>query len=307
MPDCHWIESDIPSPPDFFLLSADSVHPQTAGKQGDFRMSFPKTVWLNDRMQRAGLIARLTREKLATYGFYQVPEDEKVQYVCRHFNSVADNYDLMNTILSFGIHYAWKRAAVRSLDLKPGDKVLDVCGGTGDLAILASRRVGETGEVILYDINRDMILAGKTQDNHVAVRKRIRYIQGDIEAMSFPDNSVDAVMVGFGIRNVTHMEKGFTELHRVLKPGGRLMCLEFSKPVCPVFRWIYDVYSFFIMPWLGQLIAGSRSAYIHLPETIRLFPLPDELAEMLETIGFTDISFTRLTNGIAVIHTGVKQ
>jgi demethylmenaquinone methyltransferase/2-methoxy-6-polyprenyl-1,4-benzoquinol methylase len=191
--------------------------------------------------------------------------------------------------------------------LKPGDKVLDVCGGTGDLAILASRRVGETGEVILYDINRDMILAGKTQDNHVAVRKRIRYIQGDIEAMSFPDNSVDAVMVGFGIRNVTHMEKGFTELHRVLKPGGRLMCLEFSKPVCPVFRWIYDVYSFFIMPWLGQLIAGSRSAYIHLPETIRLFPLPDELAEMLETIGFTDISFTRLTNGIAVIHTGVKQ
>jgi demethylmenaquinone methyltransferase/2-methoxy-6-polyprenyl-1,4-benzoquinol methylase len=191
--------------------------------------------------------------------------------------------------------------------LKPGDKVLDVCGGTGDLAILASRRVGETGEVILYDINRDMILAGKTQDNHVAVRKRIQYIQGDIEAMSFPDNSVDAVMVGFGIRNVTHMEKGFTELHRVLKPGGRLMCLEFSKPVCPVFRWIYDVYSFFIMPWLGQLIAGSRSAYIHLPETIRLFPLPDELAEMLETIGFTDISFTRLTNGIAVIHTGVKQ
>jgi demethylmenaquinone methyltransferase/2-methoxy-6-polyprenyl-1,4-benzoquinol methylase len=185
--------------------------------------------------------------------------------------------------------------------------VLDVCGGTGDLAILASRRIGECGEVILYDINRDMILAGKTQDNYVAVRKQIRYIQGDIEAMSFPDNSIDAVMVGFGIRNVTHMEKGFTELHRVLKPGGRLMCLEFSKPVCPIFRWIYDVYSFFIMPWLGQLIAGSRSAYIHLPETIRLFPLPDELAEMLETIGFTDISFTRLTNGIAVIHTGVKQ
>ena len=269
-------------------------------------MAFPKTVWLNDRMQRAGLIARLTREKLATYGFYQVPEDEKVQYVRRHFNSVADSYDLMNTILSFGIHYLWKRTAVRALTLKTGDKVLDVCGGTGDLAIRASSQVGQTGEVMLYDINRDMILAGKTQGNHLAIRKRIRYIQGDIEAMSFSDSSVDAIMVGFGIRNVTHMDKGFKELYRVLRPGGRLMCLEFSKPVSPVFRWLYDVYSFFIMPWLGQLIAGSRSAYIHLPETIRLFPLPDELAEMLEGIGFKEVSFTRLTNGIAVIHIGVK-
>jgi len=270
-------------------------------------MSFPKTVWLNDRMERASLISRLTREKLATYGFYQVPENEKVQYVRRHFNSVAECYDLMNTILSFGIHYVWKRAAIRALKLRTGDRVLDVCGGTGDLSILAAGQVGPTGEVILYDINRDMILAGKTQDNHPAIRKRIQYIQGDIEAISFPDNSVDAVMVGFGIRNVTHMDQGFKELYRVLKPGGRMMCLEFSKPVSPVFRWLYDMYSFYIMPWLGQLIAGSRSAYIHLPETIRLFPLPDELAELLAGIGFTDVTFQRLTNGIAVIHLGVKN
>jgi demethylmenaquinone methyltransferase / 2-methoxy-6-polyprenyl-1,4-benzoquinol methylase len=273
---------------------------------GDFNMSFPKTVWLNDRMERARLISRLTREKLATYGFYQVPENEKVQYVRRHFNSVAECYDLMNTILSFGIHYLWKRAAIRALNLRPGERVLDVCGGTGDLSILAAGQVGTTGEVILYDINRDMILAGKTQENHLAIRKRIQYIQGDIEAMSFPDNSVDAVMVGFGIRNVTHMDKGFKELYRVLKPGGKMLCLEFSKPVSPVFRWLYDIYSFYIMPWLGQLIAGTRSAYIHLPETIRLFPLPDELAELLEGIGFTDVTFKRLTNGIAVIHVGVK-
>lgn len=269
-------------------------------------MSFPKTVWLNDRMERARLISRLTRDKLATYGFYQVPENEKVQYVRRHFNSVAECYDLMNTILSFGIHYLWKRAAVRALKLRPGDRVLDVCGGTGDLAILAAGQVGQTGEVILYDINLDMILAGKTQENHLAIRKRIRYIQGDVEAMSFPDNSVDAVMVGFGIRNVTHIDKGFKELYRVLKPGGALLCLEFSKPVSPTFRWLYDMYSFYIMPWLGQLIAGTRSAYIHLPETIRLFPLPDELAELLEGIGFIDVSFNRLTNGIAVIHIGSK-
>jgi demethylmenaquinone methyltransferase/2-methoxy-6-polyprenyl-1,4-benzoquinol methylase len=269
-------------------------------------MSFPKTVWLNDRMERARLISRLTRDKLATYGFYQVPENEKVQYVRRHFNSVAECYDLMNTILSFGIHYLWKRTAIRALKLKPGDRVLDVCGGTGDLAILAASQVGQTGEVILYDINRDMILAGKTQENHLTIRKRIQYVQGDIEAMSFPDNSADAVMVGFGIRNVTHMDKGFKELYRVLKPGGAMLCLEFSKPVSPAFRWLYDMYSFYIMPWLGQLIAGTRSAYIHLPETIRLFPLPDELAELLEGIGFIDVSFDRLTNGIAVIHIGIK-
>lgn len=269
-------------------------------------MFFPKTVWLNDRMERARLISRLTREKLATYGFYQVPENEKVQYVRRHFNSVAEYYDLMNTILSFGIHYLWKRSAISALKLRKGDRVLDVCGGTGDLSILAAEKVGQIGEMILYDINRDMILAGKRQKNHLAIRKQILYIQGDIEAMSFPDNSVDAVMVGFGIRNVTHMDKGFKELHRVLKPGGKMMCLEFSKPVSPVFRWLYDIYSFYIMPWLGQLIAGSRAAYIHLPETIRLFPLPDELAELLEGIGFKDVTFKRLTNGIAVIHMGVK-
>lgn len=270
-------------------------------------MTFPKTVWLNDRMERTRLMSRLAREKMATYGFYQVPENEKVNYVRRHFNSVADNYDMMNTILSFGIHYLWKRAAVHTLKLKPGERVLDLCGGTGDLAILAGRQVGTKGLVMLYDINRDMILSGKYQRNHAAIRKQIQYIQGDIENISLPDNSVDAVMVGFGIRNVTHMDKGFQEMHRVLKPGGRMMCLEFSKPVWPVFRWLYDIYSFYIMPWLGQLIAGSRAAYIHLPETIRLFPLPDELADMLTGIGFTGVTFERLTNGIAVIHSGIKS
>jgi demethylmenaquinone methyltransferase/2-methoxy-6-polyprenyl-1,4-benzoquinol methylase len=269
-------------------------------------MSFPKTVWLNERMQRAGLLQRLAHEKLATYGFYQVPEEEKVQYVRRHFNSVAECYDLMNTILSFGIHYLWKRSAVRAMNLKPGGKVLDVCGGTGDLAVLAARQVGDAGQVILYDINREMILAGKHQPKHQAIRRKIAYVQGDIEAMSLPDASMDAAMVGFGIRNVTHMERGFAEMHRVLKPGGVMMCLEFSKPVSSVFRWLYDMYSFYIMPWLGQMIAGTRSAYIHLPETIRLFPLPDELSDMLESIGFSHVTYRRLTNGIAVVHTGIK-
>ncbi len=270
-------------------------------------MPFPKIVWLNERMQRAGLLQRLAHEKLATYGFYQVPEEEKVHYVRRHFNSVADCYDLMNTILSFGIHYQWKRSAIRAMRLKPGDRVLDVCGGTGDLAILAAEHVKDTGQIVLYDINREMILAGKHQPRHGDIRKKIKYVQGDIEAISLPDNSMDAAMVGFGIRNVTHMEKGFAEMYRVLKPGGVMMCLEFSKPVSSVFRWLYDMYSFYIMPWLGQMIAGTRSAYIHLPETIRLFPLPDELSDMLKSIGFSHITYRRLTNGIAVVHTGIKE
>ncbi len=270
-------------------------------------MLFSKTIWLNDRIRRAKLVQQLSSEKLATYGFSKVPENEKVDYVRRHFNSVAGCYDLMNTILSFGIHYLWKLRAIKTMQLKPGDLVLDVCGGTGDLAVLAARHTGNAEKVILYDINMEMILAGKSKKNNVAIRSNMSYIQGDIESMSFSDNSVDAVMVGYGIRNVTRMEAGFRELYRVLKPGGKFMCLEFSKPVNPVFRWLYDFYSFHVMPWIGQIIAGTRSAYLHLPETIRLFPMPDELSEILRETGFVNVGYKRLTNGISVIHTGEKR
>jgi demethylmenaquinone methyltransferase/2-methoxy-6-polyprenyl-1,4-benzoquinol methylase len=138
------------------------------------------------------------------------------------------------------------------------------------------------------------------------LEKSIRYIQGDAENIAFPDNRFDATMVGFGIRNVTHFQRGFSEMYRILKPGGKLMCLEFSKPTQPVFRWLYDVYSFYIMPFLGDLIAGSRKAYTHLPETIRTWPLPDELAEELKRIGFSHVTHRKLTNGIAVIHLAMK-
>ncbi|MFZ3048416.1 MAG: class I SAM-dependent methyltransferase [Desulfatirhabdiaceae bacterium] len=269
-------------------------------------MSFRIPEWVNEKEEQQRLKDNLSRQKLATYGFLQVPEFEKVNYVRRHFNSVARHYDLMNTILSLGIHYLWKRISVGMMSLKPGDRVLDVCGGTGDLSILAGRMVGKAGQIILYDINREMILAGKTKSTHRNSRNRIAHVQGDIEALSFPDQCVDAAMVGFGIRNVTHMETGFMEIYRVLKPGGTFMCLEFSQPVWPVFRWLYDVYSFYIMPWLGDCITGSRKAYLHLPETIRLFPLPDQLSELIERIGFVDVRYRRLTNGIAVVHVARK-
>jgi demethylmenaquinone methyltransferase/2-methoxy-6-polyprenyl-1,4-benzoquinol methylase len=258
--------------------------------------------------RKSGTEGATAGTKLTHFGFQMVPEEEKVEWVRRHFNSVAPVYDFMNTLLSFGIHYAWKRTAVRMLGLTAGERVLDVCGGTGDLALLAARRVGSRGRVLLYDINEAMIREGrrKRERDKDPERGWIRYTLGNAEKIACPDHCFDAAMVGFGIRNVTRMDHGFAEMCRVLKPGGRMICLEFSQPTMPVFRWLYDVYSFHIMPWLGEMIAGNRQAYTHLPETIRLFPLPDALSEILKDAGFRRVTYRRLTNGIAVVHLAEK-
>ena len=246
-------------------------------------------------------------DETANFGYQKVPAQEKGKLVQKHFDSIAPKYDFMNTLLSFVLHYLWKRTAVKMMGLKQGSKVLDVCGGTSDLAILAARYVGSEGKVIVYDFNRAMMEAGKGKVHKALLAARIRYVQGDAEQISFPEGSFDAAMVGFGIRNLTHMEKGFAEMYRVLKPGGTLMCLEFSRPTNSLFRFLYDAYSFYIMPFIGQLLAGSRLAYTYLPESIRLFPSPDELSAMLLKIGFAQVTYQRLTNGIAAIHIGVKK
>jgi demethylmenaquinone methyltransferase/2-methoxy-6-polyprenyl-1,4-benzoquinol methylase len=243
---------------------------------------------------------------LAHFGYRKVPEKEKVQWVLRHYNTVAGKYDFMNTLLSFGIHYAWKRTAVRMMGLKPGDRVIDVCGGTGDLALMAAKWIGANGRVVLYDINWTMMATGRPKVADSPFAGQINYVLGDAEHISFPDASFDAAMVGFGIRNLTHMERGFAEMYRVLRPGGKMMCLEFSQPVTPWFRWLYDFYSFHIMPLVGKVLVGSRQAYTYLPESIRLFPSPRELADLLGKIGFSRVSWRRLTNGIAVVHVAVK-
>jgi demethylmenaquinone methyltransferase/2-methoxy-6-polyprenyl-1,4-benzoquinol methylase len=265
-----------------------------------------REIWLGDQDRKEQLVASDNSVKPTYFGYEGIARDQKTDRVIQHFNLVAQHYDFMNSLLSFGIHHLWKRTAVRMMDLAPGDQILDVCGGTSDLAILAARNIGPAGAVIVYDINRAMIQAGL----HKAVQKdmasRIGYVQGNAETISFPDKHFDAAMVGFGIRNVTNMKRGFEEMYRVLKPGGKMMCLEFSKPTFPPFRWLYDIYSFYVMPVLGELIAGSRKAYTHLPESIRMFPLPDELSDLLMQIGFSQVSYRNLTNGIAVIHLATK-
>jgi demethylmenaquinone methyltransferase / 2-methoxy-6-polyprenyl-1,4-benzoquinol methylase len=262
-----------------------------------------------DPEKRKGEPADPSEEDQGTtqFGFTKVPSKEKIHWVRRHFDTVAQRYDLMNTLLSFGIHYLWKRTTIDLLRLQPGDSVLDVCGGTGDLSILALKRMKGSGRVVLADINRKMMETGRHKSAHGRIRKQIIFVQGDAERLSFRSECFDAAMVGFGIRNLTHMEEGFREMHRVLKPGGRFICLEFSNPTSPLFRRLYDFYSFHIMPLLGLIFGGSRQAYTYLPESIRLFPSPDELSRLLEEIGFRQVTYRPLTNGIAVVHWGFKN
>jgi demethylmenaquinone methyltransferase/2-methoxy-6-polyprenyl-1,4-benzoquinol methylase len=243
---------------------------------------------------------------MASFGYRQVPAREKRQWVLRHFNSIARQYDWMNTVLSFGLQHSWKRAAIQAMELNPGDRVLDLCGGTADLSILATREIGPGGSVVLYDINRAMIEAGRPKVARTSLARRIWYVQGDAEQIALRDGQFEAAMVGFGIRNLTRMERGLEEMYRILKPGGKLMCLEFSIPTSGWFRWLYHFYSFHIMPLAGHMLAGTREAYTYLPESIRKFPLPEELASILGRIGFSNVTYRPLTNGIAVIHLGEK-
>lgn len=270
-------------------------------------MSLNLPTWSEEKKRKEQLDDVVFLKRQARFGSEELSEQEKADRVRRHFDSVAHKYDMMNTVLSLGIHYLWKKAAITRLGLKSGERVLDVCGGTGDLSVMAGKAMGRSGNIVLYDINRDMINAGRMKRTNADIRRDIHYVQGDAEWISFPDDTFDVVMIGFAVRNITHMKQAFSEMCRVLKPGGRFLCLEFSKPVWPWFRCLYDVYSFHIMPLLGDLMMGERKAYTCLPETIRLFLMPDELRDVLTSVGFSEVIYERMTNGIAVAHTGTKR
>jgi demethylmenaquinone methyltransferase / 2-methoxy-6-polyprenyl-1,4-benzoquinol methylase len=242
-----------------------------------------------------------------SFGYRMVSADEKRKLVNEQFEAIARTYDLANALLSLGLHFFWKRISIGKLALKQGDTVLDLCGGTADLALLVARDIGTEGRVIVYDINYSMMEVGKEKVNRSRVRDRIDFIQGDAEGLCFPDRCFDAITVGFGVRNLVHLETGLQEIFRVLKSGGRLTILEFSLPALSWFRRLYGLYSFRVMPRAAKWICGTEDPFVYLAESIRVFPPPERLSEMLRETGFITAAFRRLTNGIAVVYLARKD
>ena len=242
-------------------------------------------------------------EKSTHFGFKTIDETQKQQKVNEVFHSVASKYDVMNDVMSAGLHRVWKRFALDTSGVKAGDKVLDIAGGSGDLSKLFSAKVGATGSVILTDINASMLAVGR--DRMIDAGLNVPALQCDAEQLPFADNSFDCVIVAFGLRNMTHKELALKEMLRVLKIGGRLLVLEFSKVWQPLEK-IYDIYSFKLLPFMGKLIAKDASSYQYLAESIRMHPDQETLKEMMQEAGFKKVDYYNLTAGVAALHKGYK-
>ena len=242
-------------------------------------------------------------DRKADFGFEQVAVEEKAARVAGVFDSVASRYDLMNDVMSAGLHRVWKAFTVRHANVRPGMKVLDIAGGTGDLAKAFARRAGSAGEVWLTDINGAMLTEGR--DRLLDAGFTLPLAQCDAEKLPFPSDYFDRVSVAFGLRNMTHKDLALAEMARVLRPGGRLLVLEFSRiwqPLGP----LYDAYSFNVLPWLGKKLAGDSDSYRYLAESIRMHPPQDELARMMERAGFDDVQWFNLTAGVCALHVGTR-
>jgi demethylmenaquinone methyltransferase/2-methoxy-6-polyprenyl-1,4-benzoquinol methylase len=237
------------------------------------------------------------------FGFQQVDEQEKARRVGAVFDSVAPRYDLMNDLMSAGLHRVWKRAALERSAVRPGDRVLDVAGGTGDLSRLFAGRVGPQGTVVLSDINRGMLMQGRDRLNDAGLL--VPAVQCDAERLPFPDGWFDCVCIGFGLRNVTRKERALEEMVRVLRPGGRLLVLEFSrvwKPLAP----LYDLFSFQVLPRLGKAVAGDAQSYRYLAESIRMHPDQEELKRMMQAAGLEQVDYLNLAAGVVALHRGYR-
>lgn len=245
-------------------------------------------------------------EPTTHFGFQDVPENQKAQKVAEVFHSVAAKYDLMNDLLSGGMHRLWKRFTIELSGVRVGNRVLDIAGGTGDLTRKFANLVGPTGEVVLADINDSMLKVGRDRLLDCGVAGNVSFVQADAEKLPFPDNHFDVVTIAFGLRNVTHKEDAIRSMLRVLKPGGRLLVLEFSKPSSPLLSKVYDTYSFNFMPLMGKLITNDADSYRYLAESIRMHPDQDTLKGMMLDAGLERVQYFNLTAGVAALHTGIK-
>ncbi|WP_413496124.1 bifunctional demethylmenaquinone methyltransferase/2-methoxy-6-polyprenyl-1,4-benzoquinol methylase UbiE [Morganella psychrotolerans] len=246
-----------------------------------------------------------SRDKI-DFGFRTVNKSEKEGMVANVFHSVAAKYDLMNDLMSFGIHRIWKRFTIDASGVRRGQRVLDLAGGTGDFTAKFSRMVGETGQVVLADINDSMLKMGREKLRNNGIVGNVNYVQANAEELPFPDDYFNCIIISFGLRNVTDKDKALRSMFRVLKPGGRLLVLEFSKPVIEPLSKVYDAYSFHILPRIGQAVVNDAESYRYLAESIRMHPDQGTLKGMMENAGFEQVSYTNMTGGIVALHKGFK-
>lgn len=248
----------------------------------------------------------MTDKERTHFGFEEVPKEEKVHRVRGVFDSVAKKYDLMNDLLSLRLHRIWKRIAVLYARPGLGNQVLDLAGGTGDLARLLAEKIGKTGQVTIGDINQEMLINGRDKLIESGVFNRLAWCQLDAEALPFQDNQFDIVMIGFGLRNVTEKEKALAEMTRVTKPGGRVVVLEFSEVQSPLFAKLYDWYSFKVLPKIGAFVAKDADSYQYLAESIRRHPNQETLKNMMSDAGLMDCAYENILQGVVAIHRGFK-
>jgi len=248
----------------------------------------------------------MSDERSTDFGFQRVSREEKSRRVRGVFDSVAGNYDLMNDLMSAGTHRLWKRFTLALANLHPGQRALDVAGGTGDLALGLARQVGERGLVILSDLNAAMLTRGRDRLLDAGFTGNVACVQADAERLPFADRSFDCVTIGFGLRNVTDKGAALAAMRRVLRPGGQLLVLEFSQPRLPGLKPLYDAYSFRVLPWLGRLVAHDETSYRYLAESIRMHPDQETLLKMLNEAGLEGCRYHNLSGGIVAVHRGYR-
>lgn len=243
-------------------------------------------------------------EQTTHFGYQQVPVEEKAGKVAEVFHSVASKYDIMNDAMSMGVHRFWKHFTISQAGVREGMHVLDLAGGTGDLAMKFARQVGKTGEVVLADINSSMLEEGRRRCVDNGIIGNMRFAQVNAECLPFPDNYFDVVTIAFGLRNVTDKDAALRSMQRVIKPGGKLLVLEFSKPTSTALGKIYDMYSFTALPIMGKVLAGDSESYKYLAESIRMHPDQETLKGMMQEAGFSHCDFNNLTGGVVALHRG---